>query len=264
MEKNKNYFQLKNVYFKINIIILYFFLIFILKDLKSKNSNYIFPNNIDCTLVNNKLKNRTQPFEYENELIFFTELISCKIPFSFIRFADGENSIMKGTNISSPDQWHWNPKNQKIQKSLIESSSICTNNNNFIGIPCQDWYGVSKSILSFSNCTSSKFMSYSILFTDKNYFIFKEWMQRYIKTSLPKRWKIILVANSIINRNIKWAYKFYPVPDHLVENWDNYSKSLLSKLSYHAKENNFIFFISAGPAANVIISYLIKINNNNN
>ena len=43
----------------------------------------------------------------------------------------------------------------------------------------------------------------------------------------------------------------------------NYSISLLQKLSHLAKQNNLIFFISAGPAANVIISYLIKINNNN-
>ena len=35
------------------------------------------------------------------------------------------------------------------------------------------------------------------------------------------------------------------------------------KLSELAKYNNLIFFISAGPAANIIISYLTKVNNKN-
>ena len=49
----------------------------------------------------------------------------------------------------------------------------------------------------------------------------------------------------------------------LIENWDIYYISLISELTHLAKENNLIFFISAGPAANIIISYLTKINNNN-
>lgn len=104
-------------------------------------------------------------------------------------------------------------------------------------------------------------MSYATLFINKNYPFFKDWILRFINNS--NRWKIILVANSIIQTDITWAYKFVPVPDHLIENWDKYCISLLSKLSRQAKKNNLIFFVSAGPAANIIISYLVKINNNN-
>ena len=104
-------------------------------------------------------------------------------------------------------------------------------------------------------------MSYTTLFINKNYPLFKNWILFFINN--PNRWKIILVANSIIHKNIKWAYKFFPVPNHLIENWYNYSFSLFSKLSHQAKQNDLIFFISAGPAANIIISYLTKINNNN-
>ena len=74
----------------------------------------------DCVLVKNLFINRTHPFDFENELLFFTNLISCKIPFSFIRFADGENLIMKGQRINSPDKWDWNPNNKKFQDSLIK------------------------------------------------------------------------------------------------------------------------------------------------
>lgn len=94
----------------------------------------------------------------------------CIIPFSFIRFGDGENSIMKGYKYNVlTDNWHWNFKNKEFQDSLIESSSICINNNSFIGIPCKNWIEVSKSILSFSKCSSSKYMSYATLFINKNY-----------------------------------------------------------------------------------------------
>ena len=215
-----------------------------------------------CLLVKNKLQTRTYPLDFANELIFFTQLIECQIPFSFIRFGDGESIIMKGEKIhSGQDSWNWNPDNKKFRESLIKASSICINDNNFIGLPCKNWIHVSKSILSFSNCTSSKYMTFATLFINKNFEYFKEWIIRFINSS--NRWKIILVANSIINKNITWAYKFYPVPDHIVENFDNISISLLPELSNLAKQNNFIFFVSAGPAANIIISYLVEINRNN-
>lgn len=169
---------------------------------------------------------------------------------------------MKGIKLKvKTDKWHWDIKNKKFQDCLIESSSICLNHNGFIGLPCKNWIKVSKSILSFSKCSSAKYMSYATLFINKNYPIFKNWILNFINSS--NRWKIILVANSIINKNISWAYKFFPVPNHLVENWDKLSITLLSKLSNEAKQNDLIFFISAGPAANIIISYMIKINANN-
>jgi hypothetical protein len=235
---------------------------YLIENITSLIEKKINPSNNDCILFKNKLKNRIQPFDFEDELIFFIELISCKIPFSLIRFADGEYSIMKGIKINATlDKWYWDDKNKKFQDSLIESASICTNENSFIGIPCKNWLEISESILSFSKCTSAKFMSYSSLFVNKNYPVFKDWIINFINSS--NRSKIILVANSIINKNITWAYKFFPVPEHLVENWDNYSISLLSELSNLAKQNNFIFFISAGPASKIIISYLSKINRNN-
>ena len=218
-----------------------------------------------CQFIKYKLKTRTQPFEYENELIFFTSLISCKIPFSIIRFADGEEHIMRGKAINSGlDHWYYdpnNPKNKKLRESLIESSSICTKKNNFITIPCKNWITYSKSILSFSNCTSPKYMSYTTVFTNKNFQTFKNWITRFI--DYPNRWKIILIANSDINKNISWAYKFFPVPDHLIDNWDQISTTLMPNLIEEAKQNELIFFVSAGAVANVIISNLIKINNKN-
>ena len=283
-ESKTDFFNSKKYSFIIIIIILFNFLILLfifIKHKKSKNNSqeniniaYIFqnltklieniisPDEKTCILVKNKLNNRTQPFDFENELFFFADLISCKIPFSFIRFGDGENSIMKGDVLSAKiDKWYWNSKNKNFQKSLIDSSSICLYHNNFIGIPCKNWIKISESILSFSKCSSAKYMSYSTLFINKNYLLFKIWILSFINTT--NRWKIILVANSIIHKNIAWAYKFFPVPDHLIENWDKYNISLLSALSHQAKENDLIFFISAGPAANIIISHLSKINKNN-
>ena len=218
----------------------------------------------DCNDVIKKLNNRTQPLDFKNELLFFIDLISCKIPFSFIRFSDGENFIMKGiklTKINTIDKWNFNPSNKNFQKRLIESSSICTNPNCFIGLPCKNWISISKSILSFSNCSSGKFMTYSYVFVNKNYPIFKDWIVNFINSS--NRWKIILVANSKIGANISWAYKFFPIPTDLVGNWDKLGIHLLSDLSKLAKQNNLIFFISAGPASNIIIHHLSKINKEN-
>ena len=224
--------------------------------------NEINLNYNDCLFIKNELKKREGPFDFENEFFFFVSLVSCKIPFSFIRFGDGEYYIMKGKKCGSPlDKWFWVQENQRFRLHLIESSSICTNKNNFIGIPSKVWIHIAESILSFSKCDSSKYMSYSTLFINKNFPYFQDWILSFIKDL--NRWKIILVANQIINNNISWAYKFYYVPDHIVEIWDNYSVSFLSKLSNEAQQNNLIFFVSAGPAANIIILYLTKINNKN-
>ena len=168
---------------------------------------------------------------------------------------------MRGENFQSIDVWHWSPKLKKLRHSLIESASICINSNNFIAIPCKNWIEYSKSILSYSKCNSSKYMSYATLFYNKNYLKFKDWIIKFIYSR--DRWDIILVANSKINKNISWACKFYPIPDNAVEIWDEFKISLLSNLSNDAKKSNLIFFISAGPTANIIISYLIKINNKN-
>ena len=230
-------------------------------NLKQIFQNNINLNNDSCLFIKNKLIKRKHPFNYEDEFFFFISLISCKIPFSFARFADGEEYIMRGHSIKSIDKWHWVPKNQKFRESLIESSSICTIPNNFIGIPCKNWIKFSKSILSFSKCRSSKYMSYSTLFVNKNYLYFKNWILSFINSS--KRWKIVLVANSNINKNISWAYKFFPVPNNVVEIWDKFSTPFLEKLSVEAKKNDLLFFISAGPAANIIIYYLTKINDKN-
>ena len=221
--------------------------------------------NIDentCKYIKELLNKRTQPFEFKNELIFFISLILCKVPFSFIRFGDGEEFIMRGNQVQTKvDNWMWKPKNQKFRKYLIDSVNICTNKNNFISIPCKNWYNISKSILSFSKCNSTKYMSFATLFINKNFPIFKDFISHFVSNT--NRWKIILVANSNINQNISWAYKYYPINNNIVENWDEFSKSKLPKLIREAQSNNLIFFISAGPAANIIISLLSKINNNN-
>ena len=262
----------KFIYFFISFIVIIFFcfilffLIFIRNKIEPINKNVIIKSNITtndifCEKTLKKLYNRTRPFNYEDELIFITDLISCDIPFSFIRFADGENSIMVGKELKGIDKWHWNPNNKIFRESLIESVNICMNDNCFIGIPCKNWIEISKSILSFSKCTSSKLLSYATVFTNKNYKYFKNWIIRYINSS--NRRKIILIANSIINKNISWAYKFFPVPNNLVDKWDTYSLSLLPKLFEIGKQSNLIFFVSAGPASNIIIYNLHNINNKN-
>ena len=104
-------------------------------------------------------------------------------------------------------------------------------------------------------------MTYDTLFINKNFEFFKDWITSFVNSS--NRWKIILVANSIINKNISWAYKFFPIPYHIVENFDSFSISFLRIIKSIAKINNIIFFVSAGPAANIIVSYLSEINKNN-
>ena len=62
-----------------------------------------------CRFVKQKLKKRIRPFDYEEELSFIISLILCKIPFSFVRFGDGEEHIMSGKPFATGrDKWVWN------------------------------------------------------------------------------------------------------------------------------------------------------------
>ena len=98
---------------------------------------------------------------------------------------------MKGKYFGTDrDKRHYYPNNTNFQNNLIKSASICNIDNNFIGIPCVS--NLAKSFLSFSNCSSSKFMSYSALFINKNFKIFKEWILRFINSK--NRWKIIFLS----------------------------------------------------------------------
>ena len=78
------------------------------------------------------------------------------------------------------DKWHWNPKQKKIQDELIESSNMCNEENHFIGLPCKNWQKITDAIFTHSNCTSSKYMSYTTVFVNRNYNRFKEWVLKLI------------------------------------------------------------------------------------
>ena len=78
------------------------------------------------------------------------------------------------------DKWVWNNKDKQFQISLIKSASICKRANNFIAISCKNWFIISKSVLSFSKCTNSRYMSYATLFINKNYQFFENWLVKFI------------------------------------------------------------------------------------
>ena len=60
---------------------------------KDNNNN---SNIYNYSIIESKLNNYLGSLEFEEELLFIIELINCNIPFSFTRFGDGEDSIMKG------------------------------------------------------------------------------------------------------------------------------------------------------------------------
>ena len=126
------------------------------------------------------------------------------------------------------DKWHWNPKQKKIQDELIESSNMCNEENHFIGLPCKNWQKITDAIFTHSNCTSSKYMSYTTVFVNRNYNRFKEWVLKYINSK--NRRKIILIANSIINKDISWADQFFPVYNNLIDNWETDGTELINNI----------------------------------
>jgi len=118
---------------------------------------------------------------------------------------------------------------------------------------------------------SMRTLSYSTLFTDDNYHIWKQWFQDQIISERGINLnRIVLIVDISCQQNEQtlkqWASKVYYIQDNLINLYqdDIYSNILKSGLLKLANsESNQLFLIAAGPFANIFVHLLLSSNPNN-
>lgn len=194
------------------------------------------------------------------ELEKFTNRIKNNVNFSFIRFADGEGSIIfndiRWTNRSRPSSsWKYDESQSVFQQRLINSLEY-NDENYFIGLPCKDghhqrFHYLFDALKNKTNVSEDN-LTFATIFKDYNWQTF---LNCFMPEILKRDHAIVCHKNAITD--IKENYRV-PNSAHL------YCDSIIDKMRHDVVSNqNKIYLFCAGPASNVIIHELWKINKNN-
>lgn len=196
---------------------------------------------------------------YSNCLEYFIARIKNKQHFAIMKCADGEYSISKNTEIHVQPADDWTFKTDSILHDHFNDTLRLINSNVFYGVSgpsdskeiCDYWY---------QNIANTHNITYANIFVNKNY-------SRWIEFLKNADYNCVLISQLYPSSGKLGGMKiveYLPVDKYLVNKWDdeyeNYFK-LISKLS--RKYTNMLFFVSAGPLANIFIHRMYLENPNN-
>lgn len=201
--------------------------------------------------------------DFVSDLNKLMQLINDKKPFAFMKFADGEMSLIKNiavhteTQAFQVDKWSAPNSPTKLGKDLSEAIAI-QDPNVYIGISCDCCDSKGKEILWDLINNPKENVTYSNIFINGNYPLALDFLKNIQEP-------INLISNYITNINnfpIK-VNKFLPIPNNCVHFYEYYKDYFLKTLDIFKNVSNELFLVSAGPLSEVIIYYLWKINPTN-
>lgn len=204
--------------------------------------------------------------DFKEEFLIMKDRILSKKNFSFLRYGDGEHSlitntsVLKNTQAYLVDHWHYSGTTPtQLGKKLYESLFI-NSDQVFYGIPSHKQepktytYFIERLLVPYENIT------YADVFINSNFDSFVNFISNELTES------IVLIANKDCNvTSLKFlnVKQFFAVPDNCVEFYETFNQQFENSLNDLIKYKNTLFFVSAGPLSEVIISYLFKLNPEN-
>ena len=197
---------------------------------------------------------------FVEEFFRIVKLIETQDSFVFVRYGDGEVSLMQGKSITENtqafvvDKWKSYGVN-KLGQTLLETIK---HKDWYFGIPCECCNLNCKNYLIQSIDVSENQLTYANLWVNSNYKLFLQWVQNL-------KIDVVLIGNENgLNNLQKFPFKvleYFKVPNDCVNFYENNSESLITNLNELAlKYNKTLFFISAGPLSEVIIHHLYNKN----
>lgn len=204
--------------------------------------------------------------DFKLELDKLIQKIEDKEPMCFVRYGDGEAMIMNNQPIStntqaySVDKWSSNGGQTKMGFKLKEILKI--NDPQWLfGIPCECCNLICKNYLMNELNVGHEQITYANMFVNSNYIHFLEWVKNLNE-------EVIVIANKNgLNNLDKFPFivkEYFPIEDDCVNYYENNSEIFNAKLKEQFKNvNNTLFFISAGPLSEVIVSELWSLNKTN-
>ena len=194
---------------------------------------------------------------YSNCLDYFIARIKNKQHFVIMKCADGEYSISINKSIQNCDNWTF--KTDSILHKHFNDTLSLINSNVFYGVSgpsdskviCDYWY---KNIANTHNIT------YANIFVNKNYSRWEEFLKN-------AEYNCILISQVYPSSGKLGGMKiieYLPIDKYLVNKWDDEYENYFKLVSELARNHtNLLFFVSAGPLANIFIHRMYLENPNN-
>lgn len=177
--------------------------------------------------------------------------------FAFVRYGDGERSIMIGKSVKAQEGWISPNGDSLLGKNLLNTLNN-TQDNFYYGIscPCCD----NEAYYWYLSRINNKNLTFANLFANYNFKTFKEKFKKYSRDA-------IFIGNyrakgkSIGQLNI---LKGYYVDDDCFKFYDNKYKEFINSIKHDfGQQNNLLYVISCGPLSEIIINDLYNNNPNN-
>ena len=197
--------------------------------------------------------------EYSNCLQYFINKIKNKQNFAIMKCADGEYAISKNQTIRVQLQDDWTFKSNSILHKHFNETLNLIQTNVFYGVSglsdskeiCQYW---------FNNINNTHNITFANIFVNTNY---KNW-ETFLK---HLDCNCVLISQCYPSSGKLGGMKiidYLPIDKYLVNNWDSEYEKYFEAVSKLAKSyTNLLFFISAGPLANIFIHRMYLENPNN-
>ncbi|PSB46756.1 hypothetical protein C7B80_12170 [Cyanosarcina cf. burmensis CCALA 770] len=202
--------------------------------------------------------------DFQQELDNIWKQIIEKKPLAFTRYGDGELLLIKGKEVDrntqafQQDRWFATKGLSLLGKDLY-STLHHTEANYYYGIPCDRSNTQAKNEYLSLISQTTEYITFANLFINYNYLSFKQ------RLALLEEEVVVIANEKGFNKNLKplKIKKFIPIEDNCVYFWEKNSRNFINRLEKLAEYSNTLFFISAGPLAEVIIDCLWNLNQTN-
>lgn len=202
--------------------------------------------------------------KFNNDFVYFWDLINSGVNFAFARYADGEVMLMKGqevgawTQASSVDNWQAPNKLTKVGKELIQTLDHTEDNYYYAISSTSD--NINDYLFLKSNIKqNNNELTFVNLWINGNY-------KKMIQNLISNKREVVLICNEKAKKenfpfNVVSIKKF---PNDCINFWENNSEEYITELLNDYKDySNMLFYVSCGPVSEIIIDRLYKNNPNN-
>ena len=197
--------------------------------------------------------------QFDEDIQTIINLIKKKENFTLARFADGEYACMNALHCNGIDGWTVGPEDKELAEDLTEAYTH-TEKNFFYGISCpccdlpkHEWLK-EKTDHDWGNIT------YSNIFVNANFNTFAH----FVIEELDR--PVVLIGNeNAVQGGYPFTVKqFVPVKSDIVTWYRTDREQIHETFIDLAKQyEDTLFFVSAGPLSEIIISKMYKTNPNN-
>lgn len=205
-------------------------------------------------------KHQEKYMTYSEAFNYYIDLIQSGKPFALSRYCDGEAAILMGTGVGrgsqawEVDRWEASPGESLFQDELWHCLHHDEPDFHYALPTLNDPINKEGVHFLLDNCPS-KNITYNTVFSNANY---KRWKE-YLQTKHRKR--TVVIANQ--DSPMPFPCTSYEFPDNCVNAY-NEDPSMYSKYEDLARGYlDTTFFISAGPAACILVSKMWRVNPTN-